>query len=133
MSKTGIDNVISHHFKKVFSQNNIRTEKVWQDYWTVVDQIFQLIDSITIDIYNKEDEPSEDDIKSIVDKMKPSKASYGSLSIDLAKLGGMKISSLIHRCILACFRKNMIPNLFREEKMVLKLKKKGIIDMINDY
>ena len=51
----------------------------------------------------------------------------------LAKLGGMKISSLIYRCILTCFRRNLLPDVLREEKMTLLLKNKGVIDTINDY
>ena len=65
--------------------------------------------------------------------MSSSKSCYGPLTIDLAKLGGKRFSSLIHRCILQCFRQNVLPSLLREEKMTLLLKNRGTIDQINDY
>ena len=76
---------------------------------------------------------TENEIEGIIKGMNSTKANYGTLSIDLAKLCGKKISSLIHRCILRCYRENVLPSLFREEKMTLLLKNKGVIDMINDY
>ena len=75
----------------------------------------------------------ENEIDDIIKNMQVSKASYGSLSIDLTKLCGKKISCLIHRCILMCFRTNALPVQLREEKMTLLLKNKGVIDNINDY
>ena len=98
-----------------------------------MDHVFLQIDTITRNKYNEANEPTLDEIKSIIGQMKSSKASYGPLSIDLAKLGGDRISSVIYRCILTCYRRNVIPNLFREEKMTLILKSKGVLDMINDY
>ena len=133
VSKAGIDQVISQHFCKVFSQNPVSGDKVWQDYWTVVDEIFDIIDDRTLHMYDANKEPSEEEIDSILKCMDSKKSNYGSLSIDLAKLCGRKISSLIYRCILMCFQKNVIPNLFREHKMTLLLKNKGVINEIDDY
>ena len=133
VSKSGIDDVISKHFTKVFAQNNIPNDKVWQDYWDVMNQIFKQIDSITKNQYDQAKEPTLEVVKSIIANMKGSKASYGPMSIDLAKLGGDKISSVIFRCVLMCYRRNVIPDLLREEKMSLILKNKGIFDLVNDY
>ena len=133
VSKSGIEKVITDHFQKVFAQNDVPKEQVWQDYWKVVDQTFDNIDSITAEKYCAMDEPTESEIDAIIRGMSSNKACYGSLTIDLAKLGGKRISSLIHRCILMCFRQNVIPSLLREEKMTLLLKNHGLIDEINDY
>ena len=133
VSKVGIDQVISNHFVKVFAQNSVHHDQVWSEYWSVVDQVFNAIDKVSKDVYEVEREPTVDEIDVIIKGMNSSKANYGTLSIDLAKLCGKKISSLIHRCILLCFRKNVLPSLFREEKMTLLLKNKGVIDMIDDY
>ena len=133
VSKSGVDKVISKHFHKVFSQNPVPSERVWQDYWKIIDEIFERINSITLNKYDINEEPKENDIDSIIKSMDSKKANHGTLSIDLAKLCGRKISSLIHRCILACFRQNVVPSLLREQKMTLLLKNKGVIDEINDY
>lgn len=133
VSKTGIDQVISNHFKKVFAQNGIHQDKVWIEYWNVVEQVFDAIDKVTEHVYDVDCEPTEEEIDVILRGMNSSKANYGTLTIDLAKLCGKKISSLIHRCILTCFQQNMLPSLLREEKMILLLKNKGVIDTINDY
>ena len=133
MSKSGVDEVINKHFSKVFAQNDVPKIKVWEDYWETVDEVFDLINEITINSYSAEDEPTFDEIDEIIKAMKVSKASYGSLSIDLTKLGGEKISRLIYRCILQCFKQNILPSALRVEKMTLLLKSKGVIDEINDY
>ena len=129
VSKTGIDQIISEHFRKVFSQNPVPAEKVWQEYWEVIDEIFELIDSVTLHKYDEREEPNEEEINLIIKGMDSKKSNYGTLS----KLGGRKISSLTHRFILTCFRQNAIPNLLREQKMSLLLKNKGVIDEIDDY
>ena len=133
VSKDGVDMVISEHFRKVFSQNPVPNEKVWQDYWKVIDDVFEIINSITLHKYDANEEPKEDEIDAIIRNMDSKKTNYGTLSIDLAKMCGRKISSLIHRCILTCFKQNIIPSLLREQKMTLLLKNKGVIDEINDY
>ena len=133
VSKCGIENVISEHFQKVFAQNDVPKDQVWQDYWRVVDKTFDEIDALTSKSYCSDDEPTELEIDAIIRGMNASKSCYGSLTIDLAKLGGKKLSSLMHRCILQCFRMNVLPSLLREEKMTLLLKNHGVIDQINDY
>ena len=133
VSRTGIDQVITKHFQKVFSQNPIPDEKVWVEYWKVVDEVFELINSTTLNVYDEKEEPTEEEIRSIMQSMDSKKSNYGPLSIDLAKLCGTKISSLVYRCILACFKQNIIPDLLREQKMILLLKNKGVINEINDY
>ena len=125
--------MITKHFSKVFAQNGVHQEKVWIEYWQAVDQAFESINVSTAEMYDVEDEPTEDEIAAIIRGMNSSKSNYGTLTIDLAKLCGKKISSIVYRCILLCFRNNVLPNLLREEKMTLLLKSKGIIDNINDY
>ena len=122
VSKMGIDQVISNHFTKVFAQNGVHQDQVWIEYWNTVGQVFDAINKVTENVYDVNCEPTDDDIKAILKGMNSSKTNYGTLSIDLAKLCGKKISSLIHRCILVCFRQNVLPSLFREEKMTLILK-----------
>ena len=92
-----------------------------------------MIDVLTGSVYCTDDEPTYEEIDTIVREMSASKSSFGSLSIDLAKLGGEKVSHFIYRCILICFKKNAIPDFLRKEKMVLLLKSRGVIDNINDY
>ena len=133
VSKSGVDQVISKHFQKVFSQNPVPSDSVWQEYWKIIDEIFEIINSKTLHKYDINQEPTEGEIDSIIRCMDSKKTNYGTLSIDLAKLCGKRISSLIHRCILACFRQNVIPTLLREQKMTLLLKNNGVIDVINDY
>ena len=117
VSRSGIDKVISGHFVKVFRQNSVHHDQVWTEYWNAVDQVFYAIDKVTLNMYDVECEPTEDEIDAIIKGMNSTKANYGTLSIDLAKLCGKKISSLINRCILMCFRENVLPMLFREEKI----------------
>ena len=133
VSRPGIDKVIGDHFRKVFAQNEISGEQIWKDYWKVVDEIFDMIDIITDNMYSIDDEPTFEEIDTIIREMSANKSSFGSLSIDLAKLGGKKISHFIYRCILICFQRNVIPDVLRKEKMVLLLKSRGVIDNINDY
>ena len=133
VSKEGIDQIISEHFAKVFAQNDVPQERIWIQYWRYVDEVFELIDNITREEYDLEDEPRFDEIEKIVHELKESKATYGSMSIDLVKLCGKKVTEVIYRCILLCFRRNVFPTKFQIEKMTLLLKSKGMIDNINDY
>ena len=116
----------------MFAQNEVPNEDVWVEYWSLVDDVFSLMDERT-----KRSgilvEPTLAEIEDIIKDLKVSKATYGCLSIDLVKLGGRKLAQVIHRCILKCVRLNQIPTLFREEKMTLLLKNNGVIDNINDY
>ena len=98
-----------------------------------MDEVFDLIDNITMNQYNAEDEPKFDEIEKIVNELKESKATYGPLSIDLVKLCSDTMTKVIHRCVLLCFKQNVFPEKFQIEKMTLLLKNKGIIDNINDY
>ena len=133
VSKDGVDRVIQNHFQKVFAQNGIPQTPIWKEYWDFIDHTFELIDVVTSQQYVEADEPSEGDIDKIIREMKASKASYGTMTIDLVKHGGKKLSQVIHRCILMCYRSNVLPDVLREEKMTLLLKSKGVIDSINDY
>ena len=125
--------LITEHFTKVFAQNDVPQEKIWKEYWQCVDEVFDLIDDITRNQYNPDDEPRFDEIEKIVNELKESKATYGPMSIDLVKLCGSKMTEVIYRCILLCFRRNVSPEKFQIEKMTLILKNKGIVDNINDY
>ena len=133
VSKEAIDQIISEHFKKVFAQNEVPSEEVWEEYWGCVDSVFDLIDNVTKDEYDPADEPTLAEIEKIVNGLKESKASYGTMSIDLVKLCDSTMVHVIHRCILMCFRQNVFPEAFQIEKMTLLLKNKGLIENINDY
>ena len=115
------------------AQNGVPDDPLWKEYWEIADDIFDLIDVITGSVYSVDDEPTAEEIDTIIKEMSANKSSFGSLSIDLAKLGGVKVSNFIYRCILVCFQRNDIPDALRKEKMVLLLKSRGVIDNINDY
>ena len=132
VSKHAVDQIIANHFKKVFAQNDVPDDDLWREYWMLVDEVFSLLDSQTKQDEEYE-EPSFSEIEGIVNQLKITKASYGPLTIDLVKLGGMKITKLIHRCVLRCIRENKLPDVFREEKMTILLKNNGVIGNINDY
>jgi hypothetical protein len=111
VSKEAIDQIISAHFKKVFAQNEVSKEDSWDRYWMCVNEVFELIDHVTIDMYNSDDEPKLSEIEEIVKGLlKESKASYGSMSIDLVKLCDVTMVHIIHRCILMCFQQNVFPD-----------------------
>ena len=133
VSKEGIDKIITNHFTKVFAQNEVPKESLWQEYWSCVDEVFALIDEITKNEYNPDDEPRLEEIEKIVTELKESKASYGPMTIDLVKLCSSTMTKVIYRCILLCFRRNVFPEKFQIEKMTLLLKNRGLIDNINDY
>ena len=133
VSKEGIDQIITEHFNRVFAQVEVPKESIWQEYWKCVDEVFDLIDDITRNQYNPEDEPRLDEIEKIVNELKESKATYGPMSIDLVKLCGRKMTEVIYRCILQCFRQNVFPEMFQVEKMTLLLKNNGVVDEIDDY
>ena len=132
VSKEGVDKIIFDHFSKVFSQNAVPDDDVWREYWSLVDDVFDLMDERTQQSGILE-EPTFEEIETIIKNLKVNKATYGCLTIDLVKLGGKKLAEVIHRCILKCVRLNQIPTLFREEKLTLVLKNNGVIDNINDY
>ena len=132
VSKHAVDQIIKNHFTKVFAQNDVPDDDLWKKYWTVVDEVFDLLDKHTKQSEDYE-VPSYDEIEQIIKELKPTKGTYGPLTIDLVKLGGTKITKLIHRCIVKCIRENQLPDVFREERMKILLKSNGIIDNINDY
>ena len=132
VSKQGVDKIITEHFQNVFSQNEVPKEDVWRKYWVLVDEVFSLMDERTR-LSGIVEEPTFDEIESIIKDLKTCKATYGCMSIDLVKLGGKKLAEVIHRCILKCIKLNTLPLIFREEKLTLILKNNGTIDDINDY
>ena len=118
---------------KVFAQNPVPREEVWKKYWMSIDKLYHQIDRLTIGEYDASDEPKYEEIERIIGELKESKASYGPMSIDLVKLCDKKMVGVIYRCILMCFRRNMFPEVFQNERMTLLLKNKGVMDLINDY
>lgn len=133
VSKDGIDQIITNHFNKVFLQNKVPDERIWQEYWCCIDEVFDKIDGLTKSQYCPEDEPKYEEIEKIVKDLKEVKASYGVMTIDLVKLCGEKMVQLVYRCILMCFRMNIFPETLQKEKLILILKSNGVIDDINDY
>ena len=91
ISKHAVDQIIANHFKKVFAQNDVPDDDLWRKYWLLVDEVFALLDKQTKQD-EKFEEPSLSEIQSIVNGLKITKATYGPLTIDLVKLGGMKIT-----------------------------------------
>ena len=67
--------------------------KLWQDYWKLVGEVFQLIDKRTM-VSKVKEEPTLSEIVDIIHNLDIKKASYGFLSIDLVKLGGAKLGNL---------------------------------------
>ena len=132
VSKEGVDGIITEHFQKVFKQNDVPNDDMWREYWSLVDEVFSLMDKRTR-LSGIVEEPTFTEIETIIKDLKTNKATYGCLTIDLVKLGGKKLAEVIHRCILKCIRLNTLPVIFREEKMTLLLKNNGTIDNINDY
>ena len=93
VSNQGIDAVITNHFRTVFDQNTISKNKLWQDYWKLVGEVFQMIDGRTM-VSKVKEESTLSEIVDIIHKLDIKKASYGFLSIDLVKLGGAKLGNL---------------------------------------
>ena len=90
VSREGINQVILKHFKKVFNQNKIHDSELWKNYWKSIDECFDLINNITSNKRANIVEPSEEDIVRILVEMKASKATYGTMTIDLVQLCGIK-------------------------------------------
>ena len=61
VSKPGIDTIITNHFRTVFDQNAIPKDKLWQDYWKLVGEVFQLIDERTM-VSKVKEEPTLSEI-----------------------------------------------------------------------
>ena len=130
VTKQGIDEVISNHFKKVFKQNPVAAG--WEEYWKTVDDIYKSISEKENEM-NIVDPPTLKEISSIVDNLDAKKAVQGDMTIKLIKLAGDSFKALIHRCVTACFESNQIPEEFRVEKMVLLYKHKGKLDEMDNY
>ena len=115
VTRTGIDEVISDHFKKDFNQNPVADG--WEDYWKVVDEIFECISEK--EKVNIKEGPTLEEIGKIIDELDSKKAVYGDMKIDLIKIAGDNFKALVHRCVAACFESDEIPDEFRMEKMIL--------------
>ena len=129
VTKEGIDEVITSHFGKVFSQNPVPDG--WEEYWKYIVDIYEIIsknekESIVVG-------PTFEEINRIIDELDKSKAVYGSMSIELLKIGGVSLRKLIHRCVYLCFISSEIPSEFRIEKMILLYKHKGRLDDLDNY
>ncbi len=133
VGREGIDKIISEHFVKVFSQNSVPHGPIWEEYWKQIDETFNIISRKTMNGYEQTSEPTEAEIGKIIGELQTRKACYGPMTIDMVKLGGDKIVKLVHRCILMCYRQNILPDKLREEKMSLLYKNKGSIEILNDY
>ena len=129
MTKEGIDEVISSHFGKVFSQNPI--EDGWEDYWEYIVSIYNIISEKECN--NIVDGPTFDEIDIIINNLDKSKAVHGTMSIELIKKAGIGFRKMVHRCVSLCFISNEIPDEFRMEKMILLYKHKGKLDELDNY
>ena len=47
VSKEGVDKIISNHFNRVFAQNEIPNDDLWKEYWSLVDDVFDLMNERT--------------------------------------------------------------------------------------
>jgi hypothetical protein len=129
VTREGIDEVISDHFKKVFNQNPVADG--WEEYWKVVDEIYEYISEK--EKVNIKEGPTLEEIGKIIDELDSKKAVYGDMKIDLIKIAGDNFKALVHRCVVACFESDEIPDEFRMEKMVLLYKHKGELDDMDNY
>ena len=66
VSREGIDEIITTHIKKVFAQNGVPHEEIWEEYWMCIDEVFDQIDQLTKNQYNIEDEPKYEEIEEII-------------------------------------------------------------------
>ena len=71
----------------MFAQNDSPDGDVWKEYWSLVDDVFKLMDKRTRKCGVVE-EPTFAEIELIIKDLKNTKATYGCLTIDLVKLGG---------------------------------------------
>ena len=126
----GIDEVINKHFEKVFDQNPV--EEGWEVYWEYVSKIYEIISSKEISD-DEIQEPTDEEISSIIDKLDRNKAVQGIMTIDLLKNASTNIRRAIYRCIRLCHLRNNMPDEFRIEKMVLLYKHKGKLDELDNY
>ncbi len=129
VTRDGVDEVISHHFQKVFEQNPVPEN--WEEYWNCIDDIYELISyKESSDIKQG---PTEKEIDDIINQLDGTKAVYGNMKIDLVKACGEGIRKVIHKCIVACFQSCQLPDEFKIEKMILLYKNKGKLDELDNY
>ena len=129
VTRAGVDEVITDHFNKVFQQNGVPDG--WENYWECVDKIY---DKLSVDeATNVKSGPIFSEISDIIDDLDKNKAVYGSMRIDLVKLGDQNLKRVIYMCVSACFESGSIPDEFRLEKMVLLYKNKGKLDELDNY
>ena len=132
VDQLGIDQVINHHFTRVFKQLEVPKGEIWHKYWQVVDDVYQMLRKVNSS--NSEDnKPVREDIFRLIRNLKTGKAVNGNMSIDLVKLGGEKLWDLIFRCVCWCFEAEEIPLDMRIEKMILLYKHAGEIDVLDNY
>ena len=131
VSKAGIDDVVVNHFNKVFMQNPVSNDKIWKDYWNIVDDVFNLLKTKKeqVDVFAF---PTFEEVKKIILSTDDKKSVLGTMTSDLIKIGGDNVIGLIHRIIVSCCMKNDIAEDMRSEKLVLIYKNKGqLIDLDN--
>ena len=129
VTKEGIEEVITSHFGKVFSQNPVADG--WEQYWEYIYSIYEMISKSEKD--SLIEGPTFEEIDIIINDLDASKAVHGSMSIELLKIGGVNLRKLVHRCIQLCFSSSEIPDEFRIEKMILLYKHKGRLDELDNY
>ena len=125
----GIDEVISSHFNKVFSQNPVKDG--WEEYWGYVNEIYEFISKK--EARSMVEGPTYEEICQIIENLDATKSVYGTMSIDLIKRAGANVRKMIFRCISLCFKSTEIPGEFRMEKLILLYKHKGKLDELDNY
>ena len=131
MEKDEIDDVIYTHFETVFQQNAIPKGKIWAEYWTYVEKVYDIIQNQCAN-EDQPEFPTYEEIKNIIQYLNSNKSVKGELSIELVKAGGDKMIAVIHGIINKCMSTEKIPYSMRTEKMIL-IHKKGEIMNIDNY
>lgn len=132
VSKEGIDRVVVNHFERVFRQNPVPKGKIWEQYWKLIDEVFELLES---QIPESDDYclPSFEEIKKLLMKTDDKKSVLGTMTSDLVKLSGESMIKMIHRFVVRCCQHDKIPEGMREEKLVILYKNKGQLTDIDNY
>ena len=131
MSKSGIDDVVCRHFRKVFDQNPIPDGYVWKEYWKVVDEVFWQLDHVTSKEASQNiiSGPSIQEINKLMKCIDPKSSVLGSMSGDLVKFGGNYLLQAVHNCLIACFMQEDIPLQMKIER----IKNSGPIYELDNY
>ena len=80
----------------MFSQNAVADG--WEEYWKYVIGIYEMIsENEKVSILEG---PTFEEIDQIINELDISKAVYGSMSIELLKIGGVDLRKLVHRSVL---------------------------------